>query len=211
MNRLASDTTASPHVPQVQLNSARSREQLPNPEQVITPPQTIPSPAQRTSPIPESQTTTPSPEEADSTEHSPTPPQPPRPAVTPNQFVEPELLYGACKYPRLMTRLVIKYLLCLPLSIIAFGNHTPPAENVRFQGGLPDALALPYGEGQPMHIRASSWRQLLKLLAKLSATQIEPSVEALSATKGALQLRTVIQFFKVRDSTHLSRAILISC
>ena len=61
-----------------------------------------------------------------------------------------------------------------------------------------------------MHIRASSWRQLLKLLAKLSATQIEPTVEALSATKGALQLRTVIQFFKVCDSTRLSRAILIS-
>ena len=70
-------------------------------------------------------------------------------------------------------------------------------------------LALPYGEGQPMHIRASSWWQLLKLLAKLSATQIEPTVEALSATKGALRLRTVVQFFKVCDSTRLSRTILI--
>jgi hypothetical protein len=208
VNRSESDATASPHVPQVQLNSARSRERLSNPDQANTPPRNSPSPAQRTSPRPESQTTTTSQEEEEASEHSPTSPQSPRPVVTPSQFVEPELLYGACKY----LRSVIKPLLCLPRSIIAFGNHTPPVENIQFRGGLPNVLALPYGKGQPMYIRASSWRQLLKLLAKLSACQIEPTVEARAETKGALLLQTVIQFFRVCrfDSMRLPRAILIS-
>jgi hypothetical protein len=83
-------------------------------------------------------------------------------------------------------------------------------ENVEMRGPLPEIIALPYGKSSPMHIRASSWRQLLKLMAKLSATQIEPSVEAVAVTKGDLYLRTVVQFFKVRDSTHLPRAILNS-
>jgi hypothetical protein len=206
VNRLESDA-ASPHVPQAQLNSARSRERL-IPDQANTPQNTPfpPFPAQRTSPRPESQTTTASRDEAEAPEHTPTPSQPPRPVVTPYQFVEPALLYGACKYPIS----VINLLLCLPRSIIAFGDHTPPVQNLRYQGGLPEVLALPYGKGQPIHIRASSWRQLLKLLAKLSATRIEPTVEARAQTKGALLLRTVIQFFKVCDSRHLPRAILIS-
>lgn len=104
MNHLESGEPASPQVPQVQLNSARSRERLSNPDQADTPPRNTPSPTQRTSPRPESQTTTASQEEAVTPEHSPTSPQPqpqpPRPVVTPNQFVERELLYGACKYPR---------------------------------------------------------------------------------------------------------------
>ena len=105
---------------------------------------------------------------------------------------------------------MMKFLLCLPHSIIAFGNRTPPMENTQFQGFLPNVILLPHGKAQPMHIRASSWRHLLKLLAKLGDTQIQPTVEALAATKGELRLRTVIQFFKVRDSTRPSRAILIS-
>jgi hypothetical protein len=82
--------------------------------------------------------------------------------------------------------------------------------NSQMRGSLPEIITLPYGKSPPMHIRASSWRQLLKLMAKLSSTQIEPSVEAVAATKGDLYLRTVIQFFKARDSMHLPRAILIS-
>lgn len=208
VNRLEPDPPASPHVPQAPLNSARSRERLSNPDLANTSPRDTPSPAQRTSPRPESQITTASQEEAESPERSPssTQPQPPQPVVTPNQFVEQELLYGFCKYPRS----VIKLCYCLPCSIIAYGDNTPPVQNVQFRGGLPHVLALPYGKGQPMHIRASSWRQLLKLLAKLSATQIEPTVEARAATKGALRLRTVIQFFRVCNSTHLLRTILIS-
>jgi hypothetical protein len=82
-------------------------------------------------------------------------------------------------------------------------------ENYHCRGGLPNVLALPYGKGRPMHIRATSWRKLVKLLAKLSATQIEPTVEARAETKGALLLRTVIQFFKVWDFMRLPRAILM--
>ena len=203
MNRLESEATASPHVPQVQLNLARSRERLSIPDQANTPPRSTSPPTQRTSPRPESQTSTGSKEEA---EVLPTSPQPLRPVVTPNQFVGRELLYGFCTYPRL----VIQPLLCLPRSVIAYGIHSPPLENVQFRGPLPGVLALPYGKGEPMHIRASSWRQLMKLLAKLSVSRIEPTVEARATTKGALRLRTVIQFFKVCDSTRLPRAILIS-
>ena len=70
-------------------------------------------------------------------------------------------------------------------------------ENYHCRGCLPDVLALPYGKGRPMHIRAISWRKLLKLMAKLSTTQIEPTIDARAETKGELLLRTVIQFFKV--------------
>lgn len=106
-NRLESNTAASP---QVQLNSARS---FSNPDQVNTPSRTpsrnTPSPTRRTSPRRKPQTTRASQEEAAAPKHSPASPQPPRPVVTPHQFVEPELLYGACKYPGS----VIKPLLCL--------------------------------------------------------------------------------------------------
>ena len=68
------------------------------------------------------------------------------------------------------------------------------------QDPLPNIISLPYGRCPPMHIQAPSWRQLLKLMAKLSATQIEPSTESIAVTKGELKLRTVVQFFKVRYS-----------
>jgi hypothetical protein len=70
-----------------------------------------------------------------------------------------------------------------------------------FRDPLPNIIALPYGKCPPMHVQAPSWRQLLKLMAKLSATQIEPSTEAIAGTKGELKLRTVVQFFKVRHSS----------
>lgn len=107
-------------------------------------------------------------------------------------------------------RLVVKPLLYLPRSKIAFGFNPPPMENFGMRGSFPDTFALPFGKSAPLHIRASSWRQLLKLMAKLSTVRIEPTVEAVAGTKGDLHLRTVIQFFKVRDSIHLPRAILIS-
>lgn len=51
-----------------------------------------------------------------------------------------------------------------------------------------------------MHIQAPSWRHLLRLMAKLSATRIEPAIQALAETKADLKLRTVVQFIKVRGS-----------
>src|SRR5712671_7543880 len=83
-------------------------------------------------------------------------------------------------------------------------------ENLEMRGPLPHIIALPYGKSPPMHIRAASWRQLLKLMAKLGATRIEPSVQAVAATKGELKLRTVVQFFKVtRFLCVLSGPVLI--
>ncbi|KAF8272531.1 hypothetical protein EI94DRAFT_1566037 [Lactarius quietus] len=76
---------------------------------------------------------------------------------------------------------------------------------------LPNIIALPYGKCPPMHVQAPSWRQLLKLMAKLSATQIEPSTEAIAGTKGELKLRTVVQFFKVhRASPHWRTVIYLT-
>ena len=100
-------------------------------------------------------------------------------------------------------------LLYLLHSKTAFGFNTPPMDNLEMRGSVPNIIALPFGKSPPMYIRAPSWRQLLKLMAKLSATRVEASVEALAVTKGELQLRTVIQFFKVRDYTCPVRVVLI--
>jgi hypothetical protein len=65
------------------------------------------------------------------------------------------------------------------------------------QGALPNIISLPYGRCPPLHLQAPSWRHLLKLMARLSGTRIEPTVEALAVVKSDPQLRTVIQFVKV--------------
>jgi hypothetical protein len=83
-------------------------------------------------------------------------------------------------------------------------------ENLEMRGPLPNIISLPYGKSPPLHIRAPSWRQLLKLMAKLSATQVEPAIDAVAVTKGELQLRTVVQFFKVRGHMRPARTVLIS-
>jgi len=99
--------------------------------------------------------------------------------------VEPELLYG-----------------------VSFGFHLPPMENLEMRGPLPNIISLPYGKSPPLHIRAPSWRQLLKLMAKLSATQVEPALDAVAVTKGELQLRTVVQFFKLHQNASDWRTII---
>ena len=68
------------------------------------------------------------------------------------------------------------------------------------QGPIPNIISLPYGKCPPLHIQAPSWKQLLKLLARLGDTRIEPTVEAVAVTKQQLQLRTVVQFVKVNWS-----------
>jgi hypothetical protein len=81
-------------------------------------------------------------------------------------------------------------------------------ENFGMRGSFPDTFALPFGKSAPLHIRASSWRQLLKLMAKLSTVRIEPTVEAVAGTKGDLHLRTVIQFFKVHQTSSDWRTVI---
>ena len=65
------------------------------------------------------------------------------------------------------------------------------------QGVMPNIISLPYGRCPPLHLQAPSWRHLLKLLARLSGTRIEPTVEAMALVKTPMKLRTVVQFVKV--------------
>ncbi|KAH9062801.1 hypothetical protein EDB87DRAFT_263828 [Lactarius vividus] len=171
--------TATPHpeadatgrVSHASPTPTRTDEQhsVPNQTSTTVPPQQTASSAQGISPRPGSPTLSLSPSEEEEPEESPSAsPQASRTFVTPNQFVEPELLYG-----------------------VSFGFHMPPMDVFIMRDPLPNIIALPYGKCPPMHVQAPSWRQLLKLMAKLSATQIEPSTEAIAATKGELKLRTV--------------------
>jgi hypothetical protein len=73
-------------------------------------------------------------------------------------------------------------------------NALPPLE-------VPDVVELPYGKASPMHIQAPSWRQMLKLMARMSASRIEPTVDAIAQFRdGGLKLRAVVQFVKVESS-----------
>jgi hypothetical protein len=72
-------------------------------------------------------------------------------------------------------------------------------------GPMPNIITLPYGKSPPLHLQAPSWRHLLKLMARLSGTRIEPTVEAVAVANGELRLRTVVQF--VRVSKAMSGAI----
>lgn len=191
--------TATPHfesdaagrVPHVSPTSTGTgideRHSVPHQTSTTVPPQQTTSSAQRTSPRPASLalSLSASEEEEEPPESSSTSPRTSRAFVTPNQFIEPELLYGA-----------------------SFGFHVPPMDVSNMRDPLPNIIALPYGKCPPMHVQAPSWRQLLKLMAKLSATQIEPSTEALTVTKGELKLRTVIQFFKVHRASPDWRTVI---
>lgn len=114
---------------------------------------------------------------------------PKRPAIpySANQYVEPELLMGVSLG---FNRPVISTLL------------TPMKEQ------MPNIITLPYGKAPPCFLQAPSWRRLLKLMARLSATRIEPTVEALSMAKHELRLRTVIQFVRVHHSSSDWRTLL---
>jgi hypothetical protein len=113
--------------------------------------------------------------------------------INPNQFVEAGLLRGVCKstlpsiYPSFSQ------------TILALG-FTPPlisASSTVMSGPIPNVITLPFGKAPPFHIKATTWRHLLKLMARLSGTRIEPTVEAVAEAKEDLRLRTVIQFTKV--------------
>ncbi|KAI6134985.1 hypothetical protein EV401DRAFT_1845067 [Pisolithus croceorrhizus] len=114
---------------------------------------------------------------------------PRRPAVpySANQYVEPELLMGVSLG---FSRPVISTML------------TPMKEQ------MPNVITLPYGKAPPCFLQAPNWRRLLKLMARLSATRIEPRVEALSIAKHDLKLRTVVQFVRVHHSSSDWRTVL---
>lgn len=112
-----------------------------------------------------------------------------------HQFVERELLQGICEF--LSVRFCGWTLIASSLLALGF---TPPAISTMMepmQGPMPNIITLPFGKSPPLHIQAPSWRHLLKLMARLSGTRIEPTTEAIAITRGELKLRTVVQFVKV--------------
>lgn len=119
-------------------------------------------------------------------------PAPSRPMVP----IEDELLMGVCEcFP-------LRYMTSLLIILSAFGFNAPSLTTGRavMQGALPNIISLPYGKCPPLHIQAPTWRQLLILLTRMSESRIEPTVEAVAATKTELKLRTVVQFVKVCPS-----------
>ncbi|PFH51408.1 hypothetical protein AMATHDRAFT_142541, partial [Amanita thiersii Skay4041] len=64
------------------------------------------------------------------------------------------------------------------------------------QDAMPSIISLPYGRSLPLHIQAPNWRHMLKLMARLPGTTIQPTIEAMSISKAQFQLRTVVQLVK---------------
>lgn len=109
------------------------------------------------------------------------------PILTANQYVEPDMLMGVSmgfKPPSISTIL------------------SPMGEN------MPNIITLPYGKAPTFHIQSPSWRHLLKLMARLSGTRVEPTLEALTVAKDELKLRTVIQFVKIHHSASEWRTVI---
>ncbi|KAJ7649896.1 hypothetical protein FB45DRAFT_730138, partial [Roridomyces roridus] len=76
-------------------------------------------------------------------------------------------------------------------------------------GPMPNIISLSYGRCPPLHLQAPTWMHLLKLMARLSGTRIEPTVEALALTRSPqLELRTVVQFVRPHVSSADWRALL---
>ena len=120
----------------------------------------------------------------------------------PRQYLDPEFTMGVCKYT---SGIVSKYSQLTPYpSAIGFMNPIITAEMTPMTGALPNIIALPYGRCPPLHIQTPHWRHMLRFMARLSNTRIEPTIEAVATTKTTLNLRTVVQFVKVRPivSTH---------
>ncbi|KAJ7904677.1 hypothetical protein B0H14DRAFT_3079500 [Mycena olivaceomarginata] len=105
-----------------------------------------------------------------------------------NQFLDPDLARGVS---------------------IGFVAPTISHEVVPMVGSMPNIISLPYGRCPPLHLQAPSWRHLLKLMARLSGTRIEPTVEALAVTRSSqLHLRTVVQFVRTHHASSDWRAVL---
>jgi hypothetical protein len=132
------------------------------------------------------------------------------PSIHANQFVEQELLLGICG-----CKLLLMLIRVLTGSFCQALGFTPPVISSVLQpmsGPMPNIIFLPHGKSPPLHLQAPSWRHLLKLMARLSGTRIEPTVEAMAVASGELKLRTVVQFVRVgRQRYTLSSEIFTSC
>ncbi|KAJ6628782.1 hypothetical protein B0H10DRAFT_1777411 [Mycena sp. CBHHK59/15] len=108
--------------------------------------------------------------------------------VSANQFIDADILRG-----------------------VSIGFVSPPLlpELVPMQAQMPNIISLPYGRCPPLHLQAPNWRHLLKLMARLSGTRIEPTVEAMAVTRSAqMHLRTVVQFVRPHHASSDWRTVL---
>ncbi|KAK0490857.1 hypothetical protein IW261DRAFT_1325595 [Armillaria novae-zelandiae] len=108
-------------------------------------------------------------------------------AVNGNQFVDAGLLHG-----------------------VSIGFTPPVITSIMQQMStpMPNIVSLPYGRCPPLHFQAPNWRHLLKLMARLSGTRIEPTIEAVAVVKTDLFLRTVIQFIRPHPASEDWRTII---
>lgn len=86
------------------------------------------------------------------------------------------------------------------LTHLAIGFNAPPISTdlITTLEVMPNIITLPYGKSPPLHLQGPTWRHLLRLMARLSGTRMEASLEAVAVNKTEMKLRTVIQFVKVR-------------
>ncbi|KAF8631597.1 hypothetical protein AX15_002345 [Amanita polypyramis BW_CC] len=77
-----------------------------------------------------------------------------------------------------------------------------------WQKPLPTIISLPYNRSVPLHIQATSWRHMLKLMARLPGTSVQATLDAMAASKTEHKLRTVVQFVKPHLASSEWRTIL---
>ncbi|KAH7914396.1 hypothetical protein BJ138DRAFT_1000107 [Hygrophoropsis aurantiaca] len=109
------------------------------------------------------------------------------PALSANHYVEAELLFG-----------------------VSLGFSRPAINTILspMVGQMPTVITLPYGKSPVFHLQTPNWRQMLKLMARLSGTRVEPTLEALTVARHELKLRTVIQFVKLHHSASEWRTVI---
>ncbi|KAH8105946.1 hypothetical protein BXZ70DRAFT_1004241 [Cristinia sonorae] len=93
-----------------------------------------------------------------------------------NQYIDQELLRGVS---------------------LGFNPPVIRSELTPLQGPIPNVVALPYGRCPPFHLKAPSWRDLLRLMGRLSGTRLEPTIEALAVVKTEMRVRVVVNFVKI--------------
>ncbi|KZT12557.1 uncharacterized protein LAESUDRAFT_753629 [Laetiporus sulphureus 93-53] len=90
---------------------------------------------------------------------------------------------------------------------MGFGAAPITSSREPMHGTIPTVISLPWEEQKPFYIQGPDWRSLLKLMARLSSTQVEPSVEAIRKTKGEMRLRVVVSFVRVHSSSSHWRTV----
>ncbi|PCH41147.1 hypothetical protein WOLCODRAFT_99932 [Wolfiporia cocos MD-104 SS10] len=69
------------------------------------------------------------------------------------------------------------------------------------QTEIPTVIQLTYDKKGPFHIRGPNWRSLLKLMAMMGSTRIEPSTETIANATKDIRLRVVVSFVKVHSTS----------